>query len=173
MELGEIYFYTATILNWKNLLKPVKYKEIITNSLWFLVTQKKIMVYGFVIMPNHLHLIWKLTQLNGKELPHASFMKFTSYQLLADLKEFHPEVLPYFEVNLKTRKYQLWQRDPLPIHLYSPAVIFQKLDYIYNNPVQGKWLLAKSPLDYKYSYASFYKTGVDELRFLTHIGERL
>ncbi|WP_246343618.1 transposase [Adhaeribacter radiodurans] len=131
------------------------------------------MVYGFVIMPNHLHLIWEFTQLNGKELPHASFMKFTSHQILIDLKKFHPEVLPYFEVSLKTRKYQFWQRDSLPIHLYSPSVIFQKLDYIHNNPVQGKWLLAASPLEYKYSSASFYETGVDEFGFLTHIGERL
>ena len=88
-------------------------------------------------------------------------------------RKFSPQFLPYFEVDLPTRKYQFWQRDSLPVHLYSPSVIFQKLDYIHNNPVQGKWLLASSPLEYTYSSASFYETGVDEFRFLTHIGERL
>lgn len=173
MELGSIYFYTATILNWKSLLKPDKYKNIIVESLRFLVAGKKVVVYGFVIMPNHIHLIWELVQMNGKELPHASFMKFTSHQFLTDLKKFHPAVLTYFEVNAQTRKYQFWQRDALPVHLYTPAVIFQKLDYIHNNPVQGKWLLASSPIEYKYSSANFYETGVDEFGFLTNIGERI
>ncbi len=118
MELGAIYFYTATILNWKHLLKPDKYKDILVNSLRYLVVENKIAVYGFVIMPNHIHVIWEILQLNGKELPHASFMKFTSHQLLTDLKQFHAEVLPFFEVNLKTRKYQFWQRDSLPVHLF-------------------------------------------------------
>lgn len=52
------YFYTATILEWKHLLKPDKYKDIIIQSLYFFSTQNKIKVFGLVIMPNHIHLIW-------------------------------------------------------------------------------------------------------------------
>jgi hypothetical protein len=45
-----IGFYTATILEWKKLLQPDKYKEIIINSLKFLSAEKRTEVYGFVIM---------------------------------------------------------------------------------------------------------------------------
>ncbi len=52
-------FYTATILEWKFLLSEEKYKSIIISSLQYLVKSNKIKLYGFVIMSNHIHLIWQ------------------------------------------------------------------------------------------------------------------
>ncbi len=52
-------FFTATILEWKPLLQEDSYKNIILNSLQFLVNKKKIRLYAFVIMNNHIHLIWQ------------------------------------------------------------------------------------------------------------------
>jgi REP element-mobilizing transposase RayT len=49
-------FYTATILEWKPLLKQDKYKDVIIESLRFLVNEKRIKLYAFVIMSNHIHL---------------------------------------------------------------------------------------------------------------------
>jgi len=49
-------FFTATILEWKRLLKPDKYKEIIISSLQFLVENKRVKVNAFVVMDNHIHL---------------------------------------------------------------------------------------------------------------------
>ena len=83
MELETLYFYTATITNWKKLLAKDKYKDLIISSLKYLIEKKKIVVYGYVIMPNHIHLIWELLTMNGKEMPHASFMKYTSHELPA------------------------------------------------------------------------------------------
>ena len=60
MELNEVYFWTSTIVDWKQLLKQDKYKEIIIGSLKTLVERECIRVYGFVLMPNHIHLIWEL-----------------------------------------------------------------------------------------------------------------
>jgi putative transposase len=53
-------FFTATILEWKKLLKPEKYKDIILRSLQFPVENKRVKVNGFVIMDNHIHLIWQM-----------------------------------------------------------------------------------------------------------------
>jgi hypothetical protein len=41
-----VQFFTATILEWKHLLKPDKYKQIILDSLKFLVEQKRAKVYA-------------------------------------------------------------------------------------------------------------------------------
>lgn len=54
------HFFTATILDWKKLLKPDKYKNIIIDSMRFLVTNQQVVIYGFVIMINHIHLIWQM-----------------------------------------------------------------------------------------------------------------
>ena len=53
-------FFTATCLEWKNLLKLNKYKDIFVESLRFLVKEKRIFLYAFVIMQNHIHLVWQM-----------------------------------------------------------------------------------------------------------------
>ena len=71
-------------------------------------------------------------------------------------------------VNKTDRSYQIWQRNPLSIQLYSREVIEQKLDYIHQNPINGKWKLCDDYLDYKYSSVRFYELN-DEGRIpLTH-----
>lgn len=41
-------FFTATILEWKHLLKDDSYKDIIINSLQFFKNEKSIVIYGYV-----------------------------------------------------------------------------------------------------------------------------
>ena len=54
-------FFTATILTWKNLLQENKYKDVVVESLRFFVKEKRVIVYAFVIMSTHIHLVWKNT----------------------------------------------------------------------------------------------------------------
>ena len=71
-----------------------------------------------------------------------------------------------YEVNAANRKHELWQRDSLSVQIYSREVATQKLQYIHFNPISGKWKLSKDDLDYHYSSARFYETGIDEFGFL-------
>lgn len=173
MELHKLYFYTSTIKDWLPILGNNKVKMIILDSLKYLTDNGKIKIYGFVIMPNHIHLIWESIRKNGKELPHSSFMKFTAHKIIEHLKTCDSGFLKKIEVDYDSRAYNLWQEKPMATELYSPEVIYQKLDYIHNNPVQGKWMLADSPIDYKYSSAKFYEDGFDDFDFLYHIGEKI
>lgn len=91
-----IQFYTATILEWNHLLKPDKCKQIIIDSLAFLVKEQRVKVYGFVIMSNHIHLIWQSTALHSLKHTQLSFMKYTAQQIKFDLEKHHINVLPYF-----------------------------------------------------------------------------
>ena len=173
MEFEKVYFFTATIHNWLPLLKKNSYKEIIISSLKFLKLKGLINIYGFVIMPNHIHLIWEMLEMNGKESLHTSFLKFTGHQFLQKLRKEDLKTLEMYQVSLTNKNHCFWQRDALPIEVYSEKVIFQKLDYIHANPCRGKWMLANSPVEYKFSSHSFYETGKDSFGFLTHIGDRL
>ena len=168
MEYSEHHplFFTATILEWKPLLKQEKYKEIITNSLSFLVNEKRVEVYGFVIMSNHIHLIWRI--MNGHQLAEVqqSFMKFTAQKIIKDLKSNHPQVLAHFYVGASDRKCQIWERNSLSIELHSNAVLLQKLYYIHNNPVKAG--LCLQPEAYHYSSASLYLNQINVWNFLTH-----
>ena len=172
MLLNEVYFWTDTIKDWKHLLKQDKYKVEIINQLKWLVERNKIKVYGYVIMPNHIHLLWEALEMNGKEKPHASFNKWTSSYFLKDLRLNHPQVLPFFTEKAMDRNYRFWQRDALAVLMDSKEKFEQKLDYIHLNPLQQKWNLAKMPEDYPWSSAKYYMTGEDEHGILTHYLER-
>lgn len=78
MLLNKVYFWTSTIVSWKHLLRQDKYKWTVIKSLRTLVDRKLISVYGFVVMPNHVHFIWELLAMNKKEMPDNSFSKFTA-----------------------------------------------------------------------------------------------
>ena len=159
-------FYTATILEWKHLLKPDKYKDIIIETLRFLVAGERIRLFGFVIMSNHLHLIWQpLNKYSPKEI-QLSFMTHTAQQIKLDLEKNHPQVLPHFKVKAKDRQYQFWERNALGIELYTHEVFIQKLDYLHYNPVKAG--LCQYPEDYHYSSAKFYYTGIDDFGILSH-----
>jgi REP element-mobilizing transposase RayT len=161
-------FFTATILEWKHLLKQDDFKNIIIQSLLFLKNEGSIVVYGFVIMPNHMHLIWQIQDGYKQESIQLRFMKFTAQHMKFMLIKTNDARLGQFKVNAKDREYQFWERNSLSVDLWSPAVFIQKLDYIHNNPLHEKWRLAEFAEDYKYSSAKFYETGHDEFGLLTH-----
>ena len=166
MEIGEIFFWTATINHWQKLLWPDRYKDIIINSLNYLSNTGAIDVFGFVIMPSHIHLIWRAIKLNGKETPQGSFLKYTAHEFRKMLFEEDKRKLLSYQVEAANKQHEFWQRDPLAIHLFSRKVAFQKLDYIHNNPLGGYWQLAKDPCEYKYSSARFYELNEGSFGFL-------
>ena len=161
------HFFTATILEWKRLLKPDKYKDIIIDSMRFLVTKHRVTTYGFVIMVNHLHIVWQMNLGVERSDLQRDFLKFTAQKFRRHLHKNHPKVLPHFLVNAKDRKYQFWERNPLSIEIWSEKVLRQKLKYLHQNPVRAG--LCKFAEEHKYSSALFYKTGIDNWGFLTHI----
>jgi putative transposase len=57
-SLSKVYFWTATIHKWLPLLENDFNKQIIVDSLKYLSDRELITVYAFVIMPNHIHLVW-------------------------------------------------------------------------------------------------------------------
>lgn len=133
----------------------------------FLVKDKRVLIYGFVIMSNHLHLIWQMKAGHEPENVQRDFLKFTAQQIKKDLKKHHPQVLEYFRVDAKDRQYQFWERNPLSVEIWSEKVLLQKLKYIHDNPVRAD--LCRRPEEYKYSSALLYETGLDNWGFLIHI----
>ena len=54
---NEIYFITFTILGWKHVFTSDKYCDLVYK--WFNYMKDKYdnKIYGYVIMPNHVHLL--------------------------------------------------------------------------------------------------------------------
>ena len=84
--VNKIYFWTATIHKWMPLLECDLNKQIIVDSLKYLSDKELITIYAFVIMPNHIHLIWQQNDFNGKETPKGSLLKYSAHLFLQQLK---------------------------------------------------------------------------------------
>jgi len=169
MEDGKVYFYTSTIYRWIPVLQDDNLKELILESLKFLIATKAVRLYGYVIMPNHIHLIIKPMENSKINRFQLSFMRFTAQNIKFFLQDNQSRLLIRFLVNKKDRKYQIWQRNSLAVEIISREMCEQKLDYIHDNPVQGKWMLADSPVEYKYSSSRYYEEDAyNEYPFLTH-----
>lgn len=171
IEIGEIYFWTATINNWQRLLQSDVYKDVIISSLEYLSSTNKIDVFGFVIMPNHIHLIWRIKELNGKETAQGSFLKYTAHEFKKMLQKEVGKKLALYAIDAHNKKHEFWQRDSLAVHLYTKEVAFQKLDYLHNNPTAVHWQLVKDPCDYKYSTARYYERGEKDYSFIKDLRE--
>ena len=130
-----------------------------------MVRNGRIRLFAFVIMNNHLHLIWQPLPGQTPQKIQLSFLKYTAQQIKFDLQKTNPEYLAQFKVDAKDRMYQFWERNSLSVELRSTAVFVQKLDYIHNNPVKAG--LCNFPEQYHYSSARFYVTRVDDFGMLT------
>jgi REP element-mobilizing transposase RayT len=172
MSIGELYFFTATIHKWQHLLARDDFKQVIIESLRYLCENNLLRVYGFVIMPNHIHLLWQTLGMNGRESVQAAFLKYTAHRfrrLLLAEGGFH-RLRPY-AVDASNKDHEFWQRDSLAVWLYSRDVAFQKLYYVHRNPMAKHWALCTSPDDYRYSSAKYYETGEDEFGFLSDLND--
>ena len=170
MEQDKTYFFTATILQWQHLLSDDSNKDILINEWKHRVNLGHLEIYGFVIMPNHYHVILSVPSPHHPEDIIRDIHKWSSRQLIAKLKS-SVDGLQSYTVNAKDRKYQIWERNSLPIPLYTRPVFMQKLDYIHNNPLQEHWRLAELPENYKYSSARFYLCNEDQWGFITHFSD--
>ena len=159
-------FFTASIKGRYKLLESDQYKDIIVNSLRFLIQDKRIKLYAFVIMLDHIHLIWQMQPLMNPQHVQRDFLKYTAQRIKHNLYKNHRELLSHFISEASDRVYQFWKRRPLSIELRTHKVYLQKLQYIHWNPVKAG--ICKLPEEYKYSSALLYETGVDNWGFLTH-----
>lgn len=163
----EIDYFTATILEWKYLLADDAFKEIVRDSLKYLVAEGVVMVHAYVVMSNHIHLLWHILHPHQREHVQRNMMKFTAQMMIKMLRNNAPNLLADFYVGARDRKYQIWERNPLTIPLWTEDLVKQKLNYIHENPVRAG--ICTHAEDYKYSSARVYLGNYEEHEFITPI----
>jgi putative transposase len=76
------YFVTFTVINWIDIFTRKEYRDIIVDSLNFCIANKDLLVYAWVIMSNHIHLIISI-KTEGGNLSDVirDFKKYTSKEI--------------------------------------------------------------------------------------------
>jgi REP element-mobilizing transposase RayT len=173
-----MFFITFACYKWLPLIEKVNGYNLFYN--WFdLLAKDGHAVVGYVIMPNHVHLLISFSETvkiintiigNGK--------RFMAYEIVKGLKaagEF--EVLLLLEEGVEqnrkanNKQHEVWQASFDWKYCDSERLILQKLDYLHNNPCNGKWMLADNYLGYLHSSAGFYEFGTGIYKGLVHYKE--
>ncbi|BAP32128.1 transposase [Chryseobacterium sp. StRB126] len=79
------HFLTCTIVDWIDIFSRKTYRDIIIECLEFCIKNKGMVLYGYVIMSNHLHFIVQSKEGKLSDLIR-DFKKFTAKQILEKLQ---------------------------------------------------------------------------------------
>ena len=155
------HFVTATVVDWIDVFSRKVYRDCVIDCLDFCIKNKGMILYGYVIMSNHIHMI---VQSNDGKLSNLirDFKKFTAKTILEKIQT-EPEsrrewMLERFhlatESHTRNEQYQFWKYGNHPEEIYSNKFMWSKLDYIHFNPVRSG--IVDKASHYVYSSASNY-----------------
>ncbi len=164
-DQGAMHFITCTVVQWADVFTRKVYVEMVEDSLNFCIDHKGLIVYGYVIMSNHLHL---LVQAKGNNLSDVlrDFKKFTSQRITHAIAtndaESRKRWLMWLLTNEKPSEdkaasYRFWQPDNGAEICFTLSFMWQKLNYIHNNPVRAG--IVDKAEGYKSSSAADYFYG--------------
>ena len=101
-------------------------KEIIISNLQFLVNDGGVIIYGFVLMSNHIHLIWQVQDNFEKARVQQSFLQYTAQQMKFELQKTNPTALEHYKVKASDRQYQFLGAEPAKCRLVEQKCISAK-----------------------------------------------
>ncbi|NOZ11169.1 MAG: transposase [Gammaproteobacteria bacterium] len=149
------HFVTCTVLHWIPVFTQPVTVEIVLNSLRYLMNEG-LVIYAYVILENHLHLVVKSRQL---DVDMRRFKSFTAKELIRHLKSRNVrqilDQLAFYKKAHKTdRAYQFWQEGFRPEWIQNEEMMRQKVNYIHENPVKRGYV--DVPEHWRYSSARSY-----------------
>jgi len=158
-----VYFITFTCFNWIPLFEITKGYDAVYNFFDVLKANGN-EVLGYVIMPNHVHLMLHYT--NTKQSLNTIIgngKRFIGYDIVKKLEERKETTLlnqMKEAVTTKDRQrnkiHEVWKGTFDVKQCRTEKFILQKLNYIHNNPCSGKWGLCEKPYQYPHNSARFY-----------------
>lgn len=156
------YFVTLTVVGWIDLFTRVNHKRLIIDSLAYCQKHKGLTIFAYCVMPSHIHAIFRADGESTLSDILRDFKTYTSKRLVTQIIE-EPEsrrewMLTYFKESCKhlkrNQKYKVWQDGNHAEEIFSTRFLYQKLNYIHNNPVKDQ--IVEYPEEYIFSSARNY-----------------
>ena len=162
---NHLHFLTFTVIGWIDVFTRNEYRQVVVNSIKYCQQNKGLEVYGYVIMPSHIHMIiGRNKELDLEDIVRdmKSYisrairkMMYDTAQVHESRKEWMMEMMQKAGLeNSNNKDFQFWQQHNKPIELWSSEVFNQKLNYIHNNPVEAGFV--DEPDSWLYSSARNY-----------------
>lgn len=167
-EYNGIFFITFTCCKWFPLFEVSNGYDAVYTWFDYLKT-KGHFILGYVIMPNHVHALIAFRHTGGQPINRiiGTGKRFMAYNIVSKLevagqhellRELGKLVKPFEK--RRGKLHEIFEPSFDWKECSSEKFILQKLDYIHENPCRGKWNLASSLQDYRYSSARYYLDGI-------------
>lgn len=161
-----LHFITFTNYKWLPLIAMSEGYDLVYK--WFdHLKSNEHHICGYVVMPNHLHVL--IAFIDPKQSLNkiiGNGKRFIAYGIVQRLQQAgNNNMLEQLAAGVSA-----YDKSRGKLHeVFEPSFdikdcrnlrfINQKLDYIHNNPLSGKWSLADTTVDYVHSSARFYDCG--------------
>jgi REP element-mobilizing transposase RayT len=161
-----LFFITFACHKWFSLLEQTNSYDLVYNWFDYLKKQNH-RIAGYVIMPNHIHVLIDFTTTVKKINTIIGDGKwFMAYELISRIeKAGNIDLLQQLEkaVSAKDKnngkKHEVWKESFDWKYCETNRFAYQKLIYMHNNPCAGKWKLVEDITKYENSSARYYITG--------------
>ncbi len=158
-DSGNLYFISFAVVYWIDVFVREEYKKILLESWEYCQKEKDLEVYGWCIMPSHVHMI---IGSRGRQMDKivGEMKSFTSRSLRKSIEAHTGESRKEWMLwmmkragmkNSNNSDWQFWQQHNKPIEILNGEMFYQKLEYIHNNPVAagfvekgGEWLYSSA-----------------------------
>ena len=131
-----IFFVTTNLANGVAPLSPTE-RDLVLNALNALRGPHRFLILGYVIMPDHTHLLLASTEESVSQIMHQWKFK-TGFAIL----------------KARGNRGSLWQPRYFDFICRRNRDVSNKLQYIHENPVEAG--LARSGIDWRWSSAAYY-----------------
>jgi putative transposase len=171
MEIHEIHkiFFVTKVIHQRVQIFALnqRYPLIVIDNLKFYRRKFGFLLCGFVIMPEHYHLVIDTLGKNSISKIKEDMNKYVSREIVQALKMYHPKVIDRLRIDSAERRghrrheYRVFQKGRYDFEIVTPKKLLEKLEYIHNNPLRAG--LVDKPEDYLFSSARNYVLGDDSL----------
>ena len=138
---GHIYYITTVIYNRLGILAAPSFILPVLDSLNFYRFKHRVKLLGYVIMPDHLHLlIWPYGASSISDFMR-DFKKFTASRIVrqAEVENRQDLLVAFAQAGEETGRSEnkVWQDSFWDKIIYTEKFLRQKLNYIHRNPIRA------------------------------------
>ncbi len=173
----QIYFITATTVDWVDIFTRNIYRDILIDSLRYCQAYQGLHIHAWVLMTNHFHMLFYVEPNRNPGTVIRNIKSFTAIRIIDEIINNPQEsrkrwMLDIFEkhgaINKSNYKFQFWQTENHPIIIDSSKKLRQRKDYIHENPVRAGFV--STPEEWTYGsgvdYYTSNRTGLLKLEML-------
>jgi len=159
---GQLQFVTTSTYRRVPLFLSERFRRGFVETLRRLRQEMGFLLLGWVLMPEHFHLLLKPEPAEATSLILKRLKEEAATHILQTLREHRQypwcgKMLAQLRLPPTVHDeshYRVWQRRFYPFNVYSEKKRLEKLNYMHNNPV--KHGLVKEPGDWPWSSWRFY-----------------